>query len=572
MKPSNIEIAALFEEMADLLEIDGANPFRVRAYRNAARTLMSMGREAYEIVEAGESLSNLPGIGKDLAGKIEEIIKTGSFADLEQMRQKIPAGLRELLQIPGLGPKKIGLLYKELGITNSTQLLEACKKGQVRKLPGFGPKTEAKILKALQAKLSEKRRFLLAEVEPYAQALKDYLFKQEGVKQVVIAGSYRRRKETVGDLDILVTASAGSNPIEFFVNFRAIKEILAKGTTKASIVLHNNLQVDMRVIAKESFGACLHYFTGSKAHNIAIRKLAQKKGFKINEYGVFKGKERVAGESEESVFEILGLSYIPPELREDRGEIEAALSNSLPNLIKLEDLKGDLHLHTIYSDGISSIKEMAEEAKAMGLQYIAISDHSKRLRIANGLDASRLLQQIEEIDEVNSTITDFTVLKSIEVDILEDGSLDLPDDVLEKLDLVVGAVHSRFNLPKEQQTARILKAMDNPNLSILAHPTGRILLKREPYNVDVEAMIEKAKETGVALELNANPNRLDLNDIYCRQAKEAGVKIAINSDAHSPNEIFNLLWGIGQARRGWLEPDDVINTLPVKKLLALFKR
>ncbi len=572
MQVENSDIAAVLEEMADLLEIDGANPFRVRAYRNAARMLLDIGKDVREMIHAGEDLTRLPGIGKDLAQKIEEIVETGTFSDLEEMRKKVPRQLTELLDIAGLGPKRVGALYRTLGITNSEQLFKACKEGKVSQLPGFGKKTEAKILEALKTKFTTTQRFLIAEAAPYAEALKSYLQQVEGVRQVVVAGSYRRRKETVGDLDILVTAEPEANPGDFFVRFPQVRDVLAKGSTKASIVLKNGMQVDMRVVEEESFGACLHYFTGSKAHNIAIRKIAQKMGLKINEYGIFRGEERIAGEEEGSVFEILGLDYIEPELREDRGEVEAAASGKLPRLITLGDLKGDLHVHTNYTDGNASIETMAQEAKAFGLKYIAIADHSRRLRIANGLDSSNLLKQVDEIEELNSKIKGFTILKAIEVDILEDGSLDLPDDVLKRLDLVVGAVHSKFNLPREKQTERLLRAMENPYLDILAHPTGRILLKRDPYDLDVDAVISMAKETGVVLELNANPYRLDLNDVYCRQAKEAGVKIAINTDAHSPAEYLNLSWGIGQARRGWLEPEDVINTLSVKKLLKALRR
>ncbi len=572
MQVQNSDIAAVLDEMADLLEIDGANPFRVRAYRNAARMLLDIGKDVREMIEAGEDLTRLPGIGKDLAGKIVEIAQTGTFSELEEMRRKVPPQLTELLDIAGLGPKRVGALYRTLGITSSEQLFNACKDGKVSKLPGFGKKTEAKILEALQTKFTTTQRFLIAEAAPYAEAIRKYLLEVKGVRQVVVAGSYRRRKETVGDLDILVTAEPGSNPGDLFVRFPKVRDVLAKGSTKASVVLQNSMQVDMRVVEEESFGACLHYFTGSKAHNIAIRKIAQKMGLKINEYGIFRGDERIAGEEEGSVFEILGLDYIEPELRENRGEVEASASGRLPQLITLEDLKGDLHVHSSYTDGSASISTMAETAKAYGLKYIAIADHSRRLRIANGLDSSSLLKQVDEIDKLNANMKGFTILKAIEVDILEDGSLDLPDEVLKRLDLVVGAIHSKFNLSRGKQTTRILKAMDNPCLNILAHPTGRILLRRDPYDFDVDAVIKKAVESKVVLELNANPHRLDLNDVYCRQAKEAGARIAINTDAHSPAEFKNLMWGIGQARRGWLEARDVINTFPVKKLMKSIKR
>ncbi len=564
----NEDIARVFDEIADLLEIEGDNPFRVRAYRTAARRVRELGRDLREMVANGEDLTKIPGIGKELAAKIHEIVETGTCRALEKLRRRLPPDLPELLRLPGLGPKRVHALYHELDIHNLEQLERAARDGRIRSLPGFGPKTEARILEAIHANLDLTRRFRLATAAQYAEPLADYLRRAPGIDQVEIAGSYRRRKETVGDLDILCTARAGRPVIEHFVAYDEVDEILSQGTTRASVVLRSGLQVDLRVVRKVSYGAALHYFTGSRAHNIAVRRLAVKRGLKINEYGVFRGDRRVAGKTEASVFASVGLPWIPPELRENRGEIEAAQAGLLPDLIELEELRGDLHCHSRASDGSGSIRHIAEAAKARGFEYIAITDHSKRLTVAHGLDERRLLAQIAEIDELNERLEGIRVLKGVEVDILEDGSLDLPDRVLEKLDLVVGAVHSRFDLSRAAQTRRILRAMDNPLLTILAHPTGRLIGEREPYDVDMARIIRKAREKRVALELNAHPERLDLLDVHCQMAHEAGVLVSIDSDAHSDLDFDNLRFGIGQARRGWLEAGDVLNTRPLDALLA----
>jgi DNA polymerase (family 10) len=569
MPVHNADIADIFEEIADYLEIEGENPFKIRAYRNAARTVRGLGPELKELVDRKEDLTRLPAIGKELAAKIVEILDTGSARALKKLQTRIPPEVRQIMKIPNLGPKRVGILYHKLNIENFDQLLQAAKDGQIRSLTGFGKKIEAHIAEAVQAHAEKEKRFKLGDVKPYVDSLCDYLKKIRGVIQVVAAGSYRRSRETVGDLDILVTAQKKNEVMDRFVVYDEVAEVLSKGATRSSIILRCGLQVDLRLVEPESFGAALQYFTGSQAHNIAIRQLGRQLGLKINEYGVFKFDEQVAGGSEKSVYQAIGLTYIPPELRENRGEIEACRENHLPELIDLDDIKGDLHIHTQASDGRNSIQEMASAAKKHGLKYIAIAEHSQYLRIAGGLDPSRLLQQVDEIDRLNEKLKGITILKSIEVDILEDGRLDLPDEILAKLDLVVGSVHSKFNLSEDRQTARILQAMDQPYFSILAHPSGRLINEREPYRVDMEKIIRKAAERGCFLELNANPKRLDLLDIYCQMAKDESVLVAVNSDAHSIHDFDHLRFGVGQARRGWLEKDDVLNTRSLGELRKL---
>jgi DNA polymerase (family 10) len=572
MPVHNADIAAIFEEIADLLEIEDANPFRVRAYRNAQRTMQGLGHDAVELVEKGEDLTKLPGIGKDLAAKVVEIVETGKCQALEKLRKESSPGLTELLKIPGLGPKRVRALYHDLDIHTADQLYRAAKDGRIRDLPGFGEKTEVHILETIEAHVEKKQRIKLAIAAQYAEPLVDYLRKMQGVKDVVIAGSYRRCKETVGDLDILVTAARNSKVMEAFAGYDEVKEVLSKGTTRGTVILRNGLQVDLRVMEEKSFGAALHYFTGSKAHNIAVRRRGQQRGLKINEYGVFKGNKLVAGDTEESVFKAVDLPWIAPELRENRGEVEAAAQNLLPKLVERADLKGDLHAHTKATDGKNTLEEMRRAAKDRGLSYLAITEHSKHLTVTHGLDQRRLLKQIEEIDRINDETKGFTLLKGIEVDILEDGRLDLPDDVLGKLDLVVGAVHSQFHLSRAKQTKRILTAMDHPHFTILAHPSGRLLDKREPYDVDMPRIITHARKRGCFLEVNAHPERLDLLDTYCQMAKEEGVLVSINSDAHSVMDFDNLRYGVGQARRGWLEAKDVLNTRSLQALRKLLKR
>jgi len=572
MPVHNADIAVLFEEIADLLEIEGANVFRVRAYRNAARTLQELDRDVRAMLWKGEDLTELPGIGDDLAGKIREIVETGRCPALDKLHQKLPPAITELLKIPGLGPKRVKALYHELDIHTVEQLQRAVRDHRVRELPGFGEKTEVHIAQSLQVHAGDAGRFKLVTATQYAEPLAAYLRGIPGVQQVVMAGSYRRARETVGDVDILVTATPDSKVMDRFIAYDEVAEILSHGSTRSSVVLKSKLQVDVRVVEPESYGAALHYFTGSKAHNIAVRRLGQERGLKINEYGVFKREERIGGETEESVFKAVGLPFIPPELREDRGEIEAARRGRLPRLVELSDLRGDLHVHTKATDGHNTLREMAEAAQQRGFEYLAITEHSRRLTVAHGLDPVRLAKQIDEIDRLNEQLKGITLLRGIEVDILEDGSLDLPDELLGRLDLVVGAVHSRFDLSRAKQTERILKAMDRPYFTLLAHPSGRLIARREPYDVDMLRIIRQAKHRGCYLELNAHPERLDLLDTYCQVAKDEGILVSINSDAHSVLDFEHLRFGVGQARRGWLEQQDVLNTRPLNELRPLLKR
>lgn len=584
MPVHNADIAAIFTEIADLLEIEAANPFRIRAYRNAARVIGDLGTDVRTVIASENGmtrgLTRLPGIGKDLAGKIQEIVATGKCPFLESLRREVPPAVSELLRIPNLGPKRVRLLWQDLGIQTVEQLYRAACDGRIREVPGFGEKSEEKIRQAVEANLGKERRFKLAIAASYAEALVAHLKGVAGVERVEVAGSFRRQRETVGDLDILVVAAPGSKVTAAFTGYDEVDEVLAGGPTRASIRLHSGLQVDLRVVARESYGAALYYFTGSKSHSVAVRRLAQEKGLKINEYGVFRGQQRIAGETEESVFAAVGLPWIPPELRENRGEIAAAQAGQLPRLVELKDLRGDLHAHTRATDGRDTLEDMARAAAAAGLEYLAITEHSRRLAMAHGLDPERLARQIDEIDQLNDQMNDrlneslagIRLLKGIEVDILEDGSLDLPDSILARLDLVVGAVHSRFDLPRARQTERIMKAMDNPHFTLLAHPSGRLIDEREPYDVDMARLIAHAKSRGCCLELNAHPERLDLLDTWCMAAKEAGVLVAIDSDAHSVRDFANLRFGVGQARRGWLTAENVLNTRPLAELRNLLRR
>jgi DNA polymerase (family X) len=569
---SNREMAGEFEKLADLLEMEGANPFRVRAYRNAARVVGDLGEEVAALLGRGEDVAGLEGIGRDLAEKIEGLVKTGLLPALEEMHGQIPPTIHEVLRLPGLGPKKVGVIFRELGVSDLDGLEKAAREGRVRGLAGLGEKTEANILKAIVRRREVAGRFLRARVREEADGLLAVLRGGDGDARLEVAGSYRRGRETVGDLDILAVSAGSEALMDALVGYERVEDVLARGSTKSSVVLGSGLQVDLRVVAEEAFGAALHYFTGSKAHNIAVRRRAQQLGLKVNEYGVYHGDERIAGDAEESVFGALGLAWIPPELREDRGEVEAAEADALPRLVERGDLRGDLHSHTTASDGRHSLAAMAAAARKAGLTYLAVTDHSQRLTVANGLDADRLLRQIDEIDRVNETLKGITLLKGSEVDILEDGELDLPDEVLSRLDLVVCSVHSQFGLSRERQTGRILRAMDHSYFSILAHPTGRILLTRDAYDVDVPRLIAHARERGCFLELNANPQRLDLHDVHVRMAKEAGVLVSIATDAHCTDDLANLEHGIAQARRGWLCREDVLNARPLAQVRKLLRK
>jgi len=573
----NADVAAGFDEVADLLEIQGENPFRVRAYRNAARVVRDLPHDVAEMVSAGEDLTELPGIGEDLAGQIERFVKTGESEVLSRLRKKAPAGITQLLRLPSLGPKRVRTLRDRLHIRSLDELGKAVEKGRLVGLPGFGPKTAERIREALKAQAPTAGRLLLAVAAQYARPLVAYLAKAPGASRAEVAGSFRRFKETVGDLDILVCAPSGPPVMDHLARWEDVERVVARGEPRATVVLRSGLQVDVRVVPAECFGAALVYFTGSKAHNIEIRRLAQEKGLKISEYGVFRerarGREtRVAGETEESVYAALALPFIPPELRENLGEVKAAAEGRLPKrLVSREDLRGDLHCHTDATDGRASLEEMARGAEARGLSYLAITDHSPHLAVTRGLTPARLRAQRKLIEKVQRKLERTRLLAGIEVDVLEDGSLDLPAAALRELDVVVAAVHTGLRLPREKQTARILRALDDPNVDVLAHPTGRLMPEREPYDVDMERVLTRAEEAGVAVELNAHPERMDLSDAHCRMAKELGVLVAIDSDAHAPTNFDNLAFAAGQARRGWLETGDVLNTRPVAELTKLFR-
>lgn len=569
----NSDIAVLLNQAADLLEIQEENPFRVRAYRNAARTVMSLPKNAAEMIEEGTDLTKHPGIGKDLAGKIKAIVETGSFDVLTELKEELPGDIDQLLRIAGLGAKRVAKLYRELSISSLEMLKAAIEDGRLSKLPGFGKKTEANIREEI-ARLEQERgrRLKLATAEEITIPLVKYLKQCKGVKEVAAAGSFRRRKETVGDLDILVTCTRGSPIMEHFTRYEDVEKVISKGKTKSTVLLRSNFQVDLRVVPEASYGAALLYFTGSKEHNIGVRKIGGRKGLKLNEYGLFSGEKRVAGRTETEVYRTLGLAYIEPELREDRGEVEAALEDRLPHLVTLKDIRGDLHIHSNYTDGHNTIREMAEAARELGYSYLAITDHTQHLTVAGGLKQQDIERQIAEIEEVNAAVKGITVLKGAEVDILEDGTLDLPDDILAALDVRVCAIHYKFNLPKEAQTKRILKAMENPYFNILAHPTGRLIGERAPYEVDLAQVMKAAHESGCILEVNSHPDRLDLDDINCKMAADMGVMIAVSTDAHRTGHLNNMRLGIGQARRGWLEARQIANTRSLGALRKLLKR
>lgn len=560
MPVHNSDIARIFNEVADLLDIQGANQFRIRAYRSAAHTVLDLPRNAADMIREGEDLSTLPGIGKDLAGKIETIVKTGTLPLLEELGRETPRELSELMSVSGLGPKRIRMIHEKLGIKTLEGLGKAAEDHKIRDLAGFGEKTEASILEDISRVRQRGRRIRLPLADEIAGSYLAHLKQDKGVKELTVAGSYRRRKETVGDLDILASVERGSSLMDRFVSYENVEKVVSRGSTKSTVLLRSGVQVDLRVVPLAGYGAALHYFTGSKDHNIAIRKMGVRKNLRISEYGVFRGAKRIAGRTEKEVFGQVGLPFIPPELRENRGEIDAARTGRLPKLIELEDIRGDLHAHTKRTDGKNSLEEMAEGARRRGYDYLAITEHSRHVTVARGLDRKALAGQIREIEKLNGRLKGFTVLKGIEVDILEDGSLDLPDEILRELDVVVCSIHYRFNLPGNKQTERVLRAMDNPFFHILAHPSGRLIGERDPYEIDMDRVLAHAAQNGCFLEVNAHPDRLDLTDIQCQEAKERGVKLAISTDAHSVRHLDYMRYGVGQARRGWIEPGDVINT------------
>ncbi len=569
----NLEVSGILNQIADLMEMLEIE-WKPRAYRKAARTIETMSKDIQEIYgEGGEkALCDIPGVGKGIAQKIAQYLEKGKIKEFEKLKKKIPQGLEQIMNLPGLGPKKAVKLYKKLKIKNVKQLIRAVKKGKISKLAGFGEKSAKEILRAVELKEQSKGRQLLGIVLPMARNIKLQLEKLSHVKKIEIAGSLRRRKETIGDIDMLVNSDKPEKVMEAFTKLPSVKTILAKGRTKSTIVLTLGIQCDLRVLPKESFGAGLQYFTGNKDHNIKLRKIAIKKKYKLNEYGLFKGKKQVAGKTEKEIYAKLGMQYIEPELRTNTGEIEAAIAKKLPKLVGYGDIKGDLQMHTNWSDGGNTIEEMARAAKKLGYKYIAITDHSKSERIAGGMDEKKLANYLKAIEKARKKVSGITILKGAEVDILPDGSLDYSDKILKKLDLVVAGVHSRFKMKKEAMTKRICKALENPNVNILAHPTGRIIGERRPYELDLNKVIETAKKNKVALEINAFPSRLDLNDVNSRIAAEKGAKLVINTDAHNADQLRYMEYGIATARRGWVKKGQIINTKTLSELKKFLKR
>ncbi|MBC7327901.1 DNA polymerase/3'-5' exonuclease PolX [bacterium] len=568
---SNAQIAQVFYRIAELLQIKGENPYRIRAYEKAALVIESLTEPIEKIYREGR-LTEIPGIGQSIAEKISELIETGKLSYLEELEASIPAGVVELLKVPEVGPKTAWLVYKELGIKSIEELEEAARAGKLRNLPGMGPKSEENILKGIERLKRFSERVPLGIALPFARQVVEWLKERAPIDKIEPAGSLRRWKETIGDIDILVTSTEPMQVMDAFVSLPIVREVLAKGETKTSVVTEMGIQMDVRVVEPDCFGAALQYFTGSKDHNIHLRRIAQDMGLKISEYGVFRGDEKIAGVTEEEVYNSLGLPFIPPELREDRGEIEAAAEGKLPHLIELKDLKGDLHVHTKHSDGNFTIEEMALAAKQLGYEYIGIADHTKGLGVAAGQDEQEILQQKEEIERLNEKMEGITILAGVEVNIRMDGTLDIDEEVLDQLDFVIASVHSAFKQPKEVMTERICQAMEREVVDIIGHPTGRLIGKRDAYEVDTEILLDTAVRTKTILEINAFPDRLDLPDTLCRAGKGKGLKFAINTDAHSIDQLNLIEYGVATARRGWLEKEDVVNCLPLEELLKVFRR
>ncbi len=582
----NIEIAGYLEELGDLLEIKGSNPFRIRAYRNAVRTVRGLTRPLAAMVAAGEDLTALDAIGKDMSSHIAELVQTGGLQRLTEVSSEVPRSLVQLVKLDGVGPKKAKKLWESLKITNVDELEVALKEGRVESLEGFGATSVAKILTSIEDFRRFSGRFLISKVDALIGPLLEHMRAAPGVERLEVAGSYRRRSETIGDVDLLVQAELPAPAVmEHFTTFSSVERVALAGETRGSVVLRSGLEVDLRVIPDRSFGAALHYFTGSKEHNIAVRQIAQRKGLRVNEWGVFRlpegvdpeevGKEdgeRVAGDTEDSVFDALDMRWVAPVLRENRGEVQAAVKDALPELVTLEDILGDLHMHSTWSDGKASVEEMAKACASRGYRYLAVSDHSPALAMVQGITPERAVEQWEEIARVQGGLEGITIFKSLEVDILGDGSLDMTDEVLEVLDLVLVSVHSLMDMDRVRMTDRVLTAMQHPQVDILAHPTGRLLARREPFQIEMEEVLQAARDLDVAVEINANPNRLDLNDVHAHRAKELGVKVSINTDAHSVQRLDHMSYGVDQARRAWLNKEDVLNTMTLDQVQVWLNR
>jgi DNA polymerase (family X) len=568
----NDQIAAIFTELADLLEIQEANPFRVRAYRSASRTISSTAESMQTLLEDGKDLTQFQGIGKDLARQIAEVIQTGQHEQLNELRNQVPQGVVDMLRIPGVGPKKVAIFFNQLKLESLEQLKAAAEAGELAALKGFGKKTEQGILENIDRAAEAGKRVSIAVARTAAEAVVADLLQLPEVQQVSVAGSCRRRKETCGDLDVLATASNPDAAMELLAGHQLVESVLMRGDTKMRVRLHSRLEMDLRVVPDESYGAAMQYFTGSKEHNVVVRQMAKDLGLKVNEYGVFRGDEQIAGATEEGVYEAVGLPWIPPELRENRWEFELAAAGELPRLIEVGDVKGDLHMHTTASDGAGSIVEMAEAAKARGLTYIAITDHSKRVSMANGLDEVRLRAHWEEIREARESITGIEVLCGIECDILEDATMDLPDDVLAEADWVIAVLHYGLQQPREQIMKRLMTAITNPHVNIIGHPTGRMVGKREGADIDMTTMLKAAADHGVMMEIKAHFKRLDLDDIHAAAARDLGIPIVISTDSHSVNGFDVLQYGVDQARRAGLTKGDVANTKSWTQFQKLLKR
>ncbi len=569
----NFEIVKILYNISLYLEME-EEQFKPRAYEKAARSVEALTEDVSYIYKRGgtKALMDIPGVGEAISEKIEELILTGKLEYYEKLKKKIPVDIESLTSIEGIGPKRVKILYKKLKIKTVEDLEKVAKEGKIRKLEGFGEKSEQAILKGIEFLKRSKGRFILGFVLPTLRDIGERLKNLPEVDKVNIGGSIRRMKETIGDADFLVVSSKPQKIMDFFTSMPDVVHVYSKGFTKSMVKLNNGLDADIRVVPEKSYGAALQYFTGNKDHNIALRKIAIEKGWKLSEYGVFNKHDKyLFGKTEEEVYERLGMKWIPPELRENTGEIEVAIKNKLPKLIEYGSLKGDLQIQTKWTDGANSIKEMAEEAKRLGLEYIAITDHTKRNAFVGGLDENQILKQKKEIEKTNKEIHELTILSGTEVDILKNGELDISDKVLSQLDVVGASVHSNFNLSRGEQTERIIKAIENEHVDILFHPTGRLIQQREPYDVDIEKIIQTAKDTGTILEINAFPNRLDLKDEHIKLAVKAGVKLIIDSDAHNRNQIHYLEFGIAQARRGWTEAKDVVNTRKLKEFLKTLK-
>jgi DNA polymerase (family X) len=575
----NVEIARTLEEVADILEIQNANPFRIRAYRNAVRTVQSLTVPLRRWVEENRPLTDLPGIGKEMANHIREMVETGTLGFRDELVAEVPRSLIDLMRLPGVGPKKARRFYDEMNICSVDELEAAAKEGRIATIPGFGAKTQEKILAGIQEHRQHASRSLLSDAERSVEPLIAWLREIPEVERLEVAGSYRRRRETVGDIDLLALASQPGPVMEAFLHYPQRDKILMAGDTRSTITLGSGLQVDLRVVPPDCYGAALVYFTGSKEHNVKLRRRGVERGLRISEYGVFRvdgdteGEgERIAGREEADVYAAVGLAWVPPELREDRGEIEAASAGRLPALIRLEDLRGDLHMHSTWSDGRNTIEEMVEACAARGYEYMVISDHSKALPMVNGLDAYRLRAQWKEIDEVRARHPEIRILRSMEIDILGDGSLDLEDELLAELDLVLVSLHTRLDLPETQQTERVLRALEHPEVDVFCHPTARLINRRKPVEMEVDVVLRRAAELGVAVEANSNPHRLDLKDTHLKLAKELGCKVVINTDSHRIRELDLLRYGVEQARRAGLEAGDVLNALPYKQFERAVKK